>query len=194
MENYLKSTHLMAIKEYGVGQKRKVLDAIFNNILEKVNIKKEQMLIDIFNKNAIEQSYFSAVGHKFIYKGVMYTNPDNKRYRLQKENIQVVSLDENILDSMHSYLQTKNAIEDDSNAVGAYLTRVLNNCNNMYDIYVLLPEELHKYILPILDNTTATDIALNTTISPERATAFRKANANYEEIVLSINIKLLLLP
>lgn len=184
----------MAIREYGVGQKRKVLDAIFNNILDKVNLKKEQMLIDIFNKNAIEQSYFSAVGHKFIYKGVLYTNPDNKKYSLKKENIQVVSLDENILDSMHSYLQTKNAIEDDSNAVGAYLTRVLNNCNNMYDIYVLLPEELHKYIMPMLDDTSATDIAINTTISPERAMAFREANANYEEVVLSINVKLLLLP
>ncbi len=184
----------MENREYGVGQKRKVLAAIFNNILEKANKKSAEMLTNIFDKNAIEQSYFSAVGHKFIFEGVIYTNPENKKYSLKKENIQIVSLDENIVNDMKAYIQTKIQLDEDSGIVGAYLTRVLNEGRSVYDIYALLPEKLHKHIVPEMEHITPADIAECMTLYPERVMAFKEENAIYEGIALSINVKLLLLP
>lgn len=112
-----------------------VKDALIHDLFKSLYIKIAEDIHAIIKLNVI---HTNNPINRIAYKGEYYGEWRNKW--------DIPLLDESLHDQMDAVLKRKEGTDESYRNIDAYILRCLNHSNTIYDMYTLIPEQLHHHL------------------------------------------------
>jgi len=142
-----------------------VIDALYNNQLEAISAETAEVVL-------ANQHHWPEICTAFRYKEDVYIAcPEDFRPWHKKSE-----LHESLQPQMDALILEKKELTMSRLRVHALFSRAVNICENVLDLYVILPEYTHSYIDKALPVVPRADIKAQVTLTTRDLMMFRKQN------------------
>lgn len=139
---------------------RKQEDTIVNQHIELLNIPKNKPV-------------------NVYHEGYMICNYHNSESTVTASVPVHIMAEDSLKEAYMAYIEQKNNLEKDRHIITAYIKRILNASNTLFDLHALLPEKIYYQVLnPPIGRAKSSE-----SLSDEEISEFKRKNEPFEKLL-----------